>query len=200
MSGPPEVVFTVRQAVKTKTFWVLALAVAVQFMGLNATVLHIVPYLSSVRLATAQAVWVATALPLLSVAGRLGFGWLGDNFTKKYVLVFTLSLQVIGLLAFTYAPSLWSLIVFVGAFGTGYGGSIAVSPALTREYFGRKSFGSIHGLITGVTTMAAMVGPVFTGWIFDARGSYHWAWLTFTIAYAIAIVPILTLKKEGQGK
>jgi len=199
-SGLPEVVFTVRQAMRTRTFWILALAVAAQFMGLNATVLHIVPYLSSVGMATAQAAGVATALPLLSIAGRLGFGWLGDKWTKKYVLAFTLSLQVIGLIAFLYAPSLWSLIAFAAAFGTGYGGSIAVSPALTREYFGRKSFGSINGLITGVTTIAAMVGPVFTGWIFDIRGSYHWAWLTFTTAYAIAIVPVLTLKKEGQGK
>jgi len=197
VSSPPEPEFKASQALKSGTYLLLVLALSLEFTALMAVVLHVVPYLSSVKLTEAQGAWVATFLPILSIAGRLGFGWLSDKWTKKYLLAFTLGLQVIGLLAFTYAPSLWSLIAFIIAFGAGYGGSIALTPALTREYFGPNVFGSISGVTLAITGIVGQAGPVFAGWVFDTKGSYHLAWISLAVVMAIAIVPILAIKKKG---
>jgi MFS family permease len=184
------------QALRSPTYLLLIAALSLEFLVLLAVVVHVVPYLSSVNLAESRGVWIATFLPILSIGGRLGFGWIGDKFIKKWVLAFTLVAQVIGLLAFLYAPALWSLITFVITFGVGYGGSIAVTPALIRDHFGPSVFGSLSGVSYAVTGLVGLAGPVFAGWVFDTRGSYDLVWISLATVMAIAIAPILCIKKK----
>ena len=186
--------FDAKQALRTRTFWLLSLSFAIRFMGVGAVILHVMPYLTSVGLASGSAVLVATFIPLLSIVGRLGFGWLGDVFSKKYVLALTAAFQTAGLLAFYYAPSLWALIIFLITFGLGYGGAIALRPAIQREYFGRNAFGSIQGASIAVMTIGGIIGPAFAGWIFDIRASYQLAWLILAIVTAIAIPLIMAIE------
>ncbi len=152
------------------------------------------PYLRSVDLAPGSIVLVATLIPLLSIIGRLTFGWLGDVFPKRHVLSLTTGLQAIGLLAFYYAPALWALIIFLVTFGSGYGGAIALRPAIQREYFGRNAFGSIQGWSMAVMTIGSIIGPAFAGWVFDIRGSFQLAWLIFAIMTAVAIPLIMAIE------
>ncbi|MBT9149042.1 MAG: MFS transporter [Dehalococcoidia bacterium] len=189
-----EIAFDARQALRTRTFWLLSLSFAICFMGVGAVVLHVMPYLRSVDLAPGSIVLVATLIPLLSIIGRLTFGWLGDVFPKRHVLSLTTGLQAIGLLAFYYAPALWALIIFLVTFGSGYGGAIALRPAIQREYFGRNAFGSIQGWSMAVMTIGSIIGPAFAGWVFDIRGSFQLAWLIFAIMTAVAIPLIMAIE------
>ncbi|MCL0074242.1 MFS transporter [Dehalococcoidia bacterium] len=186
--------FDAKQALKTRTFWLLSLSFSIRFMGVGAVILHVMPYLTSVGLASGSAVLVATFIPLLSIVGRLGFGWLGDVFAKRYVLALTAALQTTGLLAFYYAPSLWALVTFLITFGLGYGGAIALRPAIQREYFGRSAFGSIQGTSVAVLTIGGIIGPAFAGWVFDVRASYQLAWLALAIVTAVAIPLIMAIE------
>ncbi|HAZ32092.1 MAG TPA: hypothetical protein DCY61_05310 [Dehalococcoidia bacterium] len=197
-TGTNEVEFDAKQALRTRTFWLLSLSFAIRFMGVGAVILHVMPYLTSVGLASGSAVLVATFIPLLSIIGRLGFGWLGDVFAKKYVLALTAAFQVAGLLAFYYAPSLWALIIFLITFGSGYGGAIALRLALQREYFGRSAFGSIEGTSMAVMTIGGIIGPAFAGWVFDIRASYQLAWLILAIVTAVAIPLIMALPQNHR--
>jgi len=195
-AGAPtnKVAFTAKQALRTRTFWLLSLSFTISFIGVGAVILHVMPYLTSVGLASESAVLVATFIPLLSIVGRLGFGWLGDVFAKKHVLAITAAFQSIGLLAFYYAPSLWALIIFLITFGSGYGGAIALRPAIQREYFGRSAFGSIQGWSMAVMTIGGIIGPAFAGWVFDIRASYQLAWLILAAVTTIAIPLIMAIE------
>ena len=198
--GSPETEFEAGQALRTRAFWLLSMVLAIQSMGMNGVILHVMPYLSDVKLAKGSAALVATFIPLLSIVGRLGLGWLGDVFAKKHVLALALGFQTVGLLVFCYAPTLWSLIVFLITFSTGYGGAIALRPAIQREYFGRDAFGSIQGMIMAIMTLGGIIGPVFTGWVRDTKADYHLAWLSFAIATAVAIPLVIAIKfpqKDG---
>ncbi|GAI13917.1 unnamed protein product, partial [marine sediment metagenome] len=67
-----------------------------------AVITHVMPYLGSLNIPRSRAALVATSIPLLSIIGRLGFGWLGDIFDKRYVMAGAYSLVGIGILAFSY--------------------------------------------------------------------------------------------------
>ncbi len=163
-------------------------------MGVGAVILHVMPYLTSVGLAPGSAVLVATLIPLLSIVGRLAFGWLGDVFSKRHVLALTATFQTIGLLAFYYAPAVWALVIFLITFGFGYGGAIALRPAIQREYFGRNAFGSIQGWSMTIMALGGIIGPPFAGWVFDIRASFQLAWLIFAIMTAVAIPLIMAIE------
>jgi MFS family permease len=191
---------TARKALTTRTFWLLALAYSIYFMGLNAVILHVVPFLQSVNLEPATAAFLATALAIISNVGRVGYGYLGDRIPRKHAFAITFLSQALGLTVVLFAPSALALGLFVLLYGTGYGGSVALSSAMTREYFGRIAFGAIQGWFFAATTLAGMAGPMFAGWIFDINQSYNTAWMVFAAANAFGILAVLALKRNPAAE
>lgn len=198
-----EVEFSAKQALKSRTFWHITLALMPQFMALMALITHVMPYLSSVGIARSMSSLVATGIPLLSIGGRLSFGWLGDKFNKRWITVGALTVMSLGLLCFEYSSAKWTwpLVPFLIFFGIGYGGGVTMRASLLSEYFGRSSFGANFGFLLGIQYLAGMAGPPLAGWVFDHWGSYQGVWLAFaglTIMGAIimALTPTVSTKSE----
>ena len=63
------------------------------------------------------------------------------------------------------------------------------------EYLGQQHFATIMGWMDLFRLFAAVLGPVFAGWIFDVTGSYRLAFITFAIPAAIAMVLILIIQR-----
>ena len=190
-----EVAIIAIHALRTKTFWLLGFALTIQLMVYNAMIVHIMPYFASMGLPRSRAALVAMCIPLSSIIGRLSFGWLGDVFDKRYLLVMCLLLEAVGLAFLSYAEALWHLITFIAFFGPALGGAVALRSIILREHFGRRTLGSIQGLIAALMTIGAIVGPAYAGWLFDVRGGYQIVWLTFTVAVLAGIPSILAIRK-----
>jgi sugar phosphate permease len=193
---PTEIKFTPAHALKTGAFWSLGFILAVQYMVFNAVSLHVMPYFASIGWPKELAAKVAMCIPLSSIAGRLSFGWLGDLFSKRFILATCFSLQVVGLVFFYYAHNLWQFIAFLIFFGPSVGGVITLRSAIVRESFGRSSFGTMQGLLTAVMTVGGIIGPAYAGWIFDIRRDYKVAWLTFA-GVMLAAIPVILATKKG---
>ena len=179
-----------RQALKSRTFWYLALALMPQFIAVVAVVTHVMPYLSSLGIPRSMSGLVATAIPLLSVGGRLGFGWLGDRFNRRWLAAGALTMLALGLLCFelTSMGWTWLLVPFLIFFGVGYGGNIPILGVLVREHFGTSNFGTIIGFIWGILMLGNMIGAPVAGWVFDNWGSYQGIWLAFAGLTAIGVI------------
>ncbi|MFC2041551.1 MFS transporter [Chloroflexota bacterium] len=191
--------FSVRQVAKMRNFWILTLVATASSAAIHAVQLHVMPALISVQISREIAASVAASLVLSSIVGRLGFGWLGDRIDKKYLLVSALLLQVLGLIIFAYTRSLAHAIAFLALFGPGYGGVVTLRITIQGEYFGRKAFGSVQGLMQGVHVVGAIFSPVFTGWIYDMQGSYQLAWLVLAIVVFLSIPFALALKPPKEN-
>lgn len=190
-----EVEISPRQALKNSIFWRISLAFTSQLAMVTATVTHVMPYLSSIGIARTMASLVATGIPLLSVGGRLGIGWLGDKIEKKRVAAGAFVITVSGLVCFEYASaaSSWLLLPFLILFGIGYGGLNVLRASLSREYFGRANFGTIFGLMIGINMLGSILGPAIAGWVYDNWGSYQGVWLFFAGLNVAALIAILTI-------
>jgi MFS family permease len=184
----------VREALKSRNFWTLGVTEAIRMLIVMAVIAHVMPYLSSIGMPRPSAAFVATSIPLLSIIGRFGFGWLGDIFDKRYVMAWTFFLFGMGTLAFSYIHLKWLIFPFVLLFPPAYGGGISVRGAMVREYFGRAHYGTVIGIIFGMAAMGGVIGPFVAGWIFDTVGSYQSAWLAFAGTTGIAIILLLRLK------
>ncbi len=180
---------------KGMDFWLLALAGSFTFVAQNAVVVHTIPYLDGVGLPSTLAASVVAAMTLSSIVGRLGFGWVGDRCDKRRVLALLYALQVAGLASFTMISQPWHVIPFLILYAPAYGGAIPLRPATQGEYFGRRAFGAIQGLMMGCTSLAGMIGPIFAGWMFDVFGSYRLAFWVLTGVAACAIPAVLSLPR-----
>ena len=178
---------SLREALRKRSFWYLNIVEAIRFLTVSAVIIHVMPYLSSIDVPRTTAGIVAGAIPLFSIMGRFGFGWLGDVFDKRYVMAWTFSFMGVGMLAFCYMRVIWIILLFLLIFPPGYGGGIVVRGAILREYFGRDSFGKILGITYGSASIGGIIGPTLAGWAFDTLGNYHVVWLTFCGLNALAL-------------
>jgi sugar phosphate permease len=198
-SIPPVVNFSVKAALRTRTFWLLSFTFFFQHIATSAIMVHIVPYLESVNVPTAIAASAVTGMTLCSLMGRLSFGLLGDFADKRYLIAIAFTLQTIGVFIFSFISSerAWLVIPFLLSYAPGYGGPIPLRPALQADYFGTTNFGTIMGLMTLISMLGGLLSPVFAGWIFDTMGSYSPAWRLLTLT-VIPGIPLILLAKQPE--
>jgi MFS family permease len=186
-----EVNVRAKEALTSWTFWIIATAFLCQVLPVSAVNTHIMPYLSTIGIARSTSSFIASALPLLTVIGRVGFGWFGDRVDKRRVTALALALTSLGvlILGYTSAGRNWVIIVFIIVFGIGWGGAVPMLSGLLREYFGRERLGTIVGFAGSVMMVGVITGAPLAGWVFDQWGDYHLAW--FVLAGVVGVATIL---------
>ncbi len=186
-----------RRALLSRPFWHITLPATYQAFAVSAVITHIMPYLSSISIARSVSSLMASATPVMSITGRMGFGWLGDKFDKRLMAAIGFTLMSLGLLFFALVPTIgiWSLVLFIVVFGIGWGGAVPMRPALLREYFGRSNFGTILGSVFGVMMVGQILGAPLAGWWFDMWGSYQGVWFAFAGLGAVAVIIMLTIPR-----
>ena len=123
----------------------------------------------------------AGAVAIGDVLGRGGTALIGDRFDKRYLLAWSYLIQTLGVLSlalvntevFGVSLGMAPLPVFSIAFGTGFGASVPLRLAIIGDYFGRRNYGSIVGIISSVNAVFGALGPVFVGLVFDATDTYR---------------------------
>ncbi len=187
---------TIRQALRTRTFWLLALAMSLAGFGSTAIIVHQVVYVTEAAgLSDEEAAVVAMMMPMVSLAGRLGFGWLADYREKRQVLAASYVLLGLGILLLAAAQEPWQLLFFLAVFSPGWGGSIAVRPAFQAEYFGLRAFGALQGLMFTVSTLGSVAGPIFAGWVHDSTDTYRQAFVVLALATLAAAPAVLMISR-----
>jgi len=185
-----------KKALTSRAFWIITIALGIQHLATNAVSTHIMPYLISVGITQTFASLVAAMLPIASMGGRFGFGWLGDMVRKKPLTAFGFAIMAIGLMSFGYADNLVGimaalLIMFLIMYGVGYGGTTTMRSILPKAYFGTKNYGTILGFITGIDAVGGVLGAPFAGYVYDRWGDYHYVWIILAALSALCVVMTL---------
>ena len=184
-----------REILKNRSFLLLNVIEAIRMMAVSTVAIHVMPYLGSIGMSRSRAGLVAAAIPVISVAGRISLGWLGDIFDKRYVMALAFGFMGAGMVAFCFARVEWSLFLFLLFFPPSLGGMMVLRGATLREYFGRESFGKMIGIVMGSASVGGIIGPTLAGWVFDSLGSYHSIWLALSGLAGVAVILVLRIKR-----
>ena len=182
--------FTLRQAIRTRAFWIMAFAFSIRVAITSAVTLHMVPLLQDLGYSLVVAAYVSSAQAILSNVGRIGIGSLGDGRNKKAIYIMCLCGLLVGVIAFAYATDIWQIALFLLLYGPAYGGMNTLAPSLRGEYFGRHHFGSIGGAMGPINTLGTVSGPLFAGFMWDRTGSYKTSMLIFA---GLVVIDILLM-------
>lgn len=133
---------------------------------------------------------------MASILGRLGFGALGAKF--GILTLFKLSCLGLGLsyLLWIIADTNYLLlVVFAFVLGIGYGGLIALSPAVVAQLFGTVGMGGVLGALYTANGFGGLIGPPLMGRIIDSSGHTAAQW-TAVVFGLIGTSLLLRLKPE----
>ena len=155
-------------------------AESIRSLMISGVSLHIMPYLSTVGMDRTDAGLMAAGLPLLSVLGRFGFGYLGDKFDKRWMMITSLVMVSLGLLIYYPVQGLGLGVIFLLMFAPGMGGGMVLRVSILRTCFHKAYFCRLVGLVMAAAAVGGIVGPLLTGWYYDTYGDYRPLWLIFS--------------------
>jgi MFS family permease len=98
------------------------------------------------------------------------------------------------------STSLWSLAAFALAYGTVYGGWVALLPALVADYFGGRNVGGIIGFLYTSVAFGNLIGPTAAGYMFDISHSYTPPIVVSACASAIAAAMMAATSQQPSLK
>jgi len=104
--------------------------------------------------------------------GRIAWGSVSDRIGRKRTITLMAVLQGMTMLAtyhvFISFGMVYGFILAAALIGFNYGGSFALFPAITADYFGNKNVGSNYGWIFTAYGVAGLAGPLLAGYFKDA--------------------------------
>ena len=176
--------FTAREALRTRSFWLVSVGHGLALLVVSAVNTHAINHMRiSLSYTVAQASFFITLMTLAQVAGVLTGGVIGDRVNKTRVSALCMLMHASGLLLLTYATnSLW-LVGFALLHGFAWGLRGPFMQAIRADYFGRRSIGMILGLSALIAAIGQVLGPMLAGVLGDITGDYL---LGFTVLALLA--------------
>lgn len=165
--------FTLREALRTRTFWFLAGGIAVGNLGMAAVGTHLYLHLEQgVGLSRTTAAFVWSVASMTNIPCRLLGGFIGDRLPKYILLAIATALMSLSSLILAWATSLPMALAYAVIYGIGWGARTPVLNAIQGEYFGRKSQGVIRGWLAALALPITIAAPVIVGLGADIQGTY----------------------------
>ena len=177
--------------------------------GFFITLSLFVPFVFLVSYAKARGIDEVAAASLVgiiggaSIAGRLGFGALGDKISRIHLYQSTFMIVSFSSLFWLFSSNSFTLlIIYAVLLGGGYGGFIVLSPAVAAELFGLIGLGTILGATYTAAGIGGLLGPTLAGYLIDKSGSYNSAIIAamiFAFFGFLLLIPVgRYLKKRDQ--
>ena len=186
---------SVRQAIRTKEFWLLAVGFLIVAMGNSGGLVHLPPLLTDAGLTPERAALYAGLMGVGVIIGRAVGGYLLDIFHAPYVAICFL----IGpFIAYSYFQSgidpSWAFVPVL-LFGIGMGAEFDVIPFLVTRYFGLKNFGVIYGINISTFSIGTGLGPAIMGFGYDKYGNYD---TSIMVSMGALIVGSILISRLGK--
>ena len=175
---------TLKQAMRTSAFWIIALGLSSLSMLVTGIFFHQVSILDAQGLSVQQAATVFTVTAVTMVIFMPMFGRLLDRYRTQYLFSATLVLMAGSLVAMSQVQGVLSALMFGALFGLTSAAQHTHMAFVWPRFFGRAHLGSIQGSATTINVVGASLGPLPLGMAYDSFGSYGGALL------ALAIIPI----------
>jgi predicted MFS family arabinose efflux permease len=191
--------FTLGEAVRTRTFAIMYLALLLVSVALFNLFVNVVPYAEEAGIDKVRAATLLSILGGASVLGRNALAWIAQR--RGAVATFSASVTVMGVTQVLWLVAdgrYWVLAVFVGIFGVAYGGLIALGPIALAELFGPEQLGGLAGVNYTAAGLGALSGPTICSWLVDRTGGYT-ASTVLALACGCAGAAVLTRLRPSGG-
>lgn len=182
---------------RTPAFLMLCVAGSLSNVGTFIPFVYLPDFAQSRHVGAMAAASLLGIVGGASVIGRLGLGGASDRF--GVLTLYKLTLLLIGgsYLLWLIGPSYGVLVLFAVILGVGYGGSVALSPAVVADLFGVHGLGAMLGVIYGGSAFTSLAWPPLAGYIVDRTGGYSGVALLGAGSALLAFVLVYPLVHRG---
>lgn len=184
-----EVSWTVEEASKTRSFWLLLLCAVIPGIVNTGLTFHLVSIFAEKSLSLETAAGILSLTALIGLPVTFITGILLEKVKVQYMLTLVFAGELLSLFLLQKADFLAAAIIFGLVWGVSMGIERIVMAVVWPNYFGRKHIGSISGISMAMVVTGSALGPLPLGIAFDLFGGYAeilWALMIFPLFGIVA--------------
>ena len=185
------------EALRTPTFFVVSAAFSLAFATLGAVLIHVVPFLEDQGFSSAKAGLILGCVSGIGVVGKIASGYLADRVSPRPVTAGVFLMQAVGLAVLLQSGgSVLGVVVFALVFGYSMGAVVALQPMMAVHCFGMASIATILGAMVAVTSAFNALGPITAGLVYDATGAYSIIFIAYIVVDCLAAALIYFMGQQ----
>jgi sugar phosphate permease len=189
-----EVSWTLREAMRTPTLWLLAISTGSLYLLQSGTNIHQAAFFLDQGLGVGVSAASISMNAIFTGLGSLFWGWVVDRVPVRYTYAGVALMMSGALVMFTMADTAIEALVVAAIFGTAVGGILVVPVVAYANYFGRGSLSTIRGVTEPFVSLGQAIGGLFSGIVYDVTGSYRDAFIVLAIVGAATIALLLSTR------
>jgi MFS family permease len=183
--------WTLREAVGTRTFWVLVSMGFTSFFVHTSIGVHMGAYFRDIGLGAISAALAVSLSWTVSAVFSVTWGWVTDRIEVRYAYSGMFLVQAGSTLYLILASGTLGVFLAAGFFGIVSAGFNVVPSVMYANYFGRSSLGRIRGLGEAGVLLGQGTGPVIVGILFEIQGSYSmifWVFVALSLTCSLVVL------------
>jgi MFS family permease len=186
--------FTSRQAMKTWMFWVLVTAMTARVTCYSAATVHFIPLMVWKGMSEGAAASLLGIFALVNLVAHFVLGWIADRVNKPKLLAACHLLPAVSVVPLLFESAHYQLWLFAIGF-TLLDASFPIVWATVGDFFGRRHFATIRGMMSFFYMWGSFAGPVLAGVIYDKTQTYWMVLWIFLTLLLIATSLVLSLAR-----
>ncbi len=186
--------WTLREAARTPTLWLLAMATGSLFLLQSGTNIHQGAYFLDQGLGVGVSAATLSLNAVFTGVGSIFWGWLVDRVPVRFTYAGVALMMAVALILFPMADTTVEALIVASIFGAAVGGILVVPVVAYADYFGRRSLSAIRGVTEPFVSLGQAIGALFSGIVYDVTGSYKDAFLVLSILGFATIVMLLATR------
>ncbi len=180
-----EFAFTVREAIHTRSLWLLMFAASAQSMVATGLMFHQISLFGARGLSSATAAGVFGVVAPAMIAGQFLSGFLAERYPLRYMVAGAQLFLTASVLFIFLVSAPWHAFLYGAILGLTTGFLMNSMMAIWPQYYGREHLGSIRGVTQFASMASSAAGPLPLAVAFDATDAYSAGLIVF------AIVPLV---------
>ncbi len=182
--------FTLREAVRTRAYWLVGLSIALVVFCGGAINFHQIPHLVGQGLSRTEAAMIVAVWSGVGVIGAVTGGALAQRFTMRWTMTVSLGGMAASILLLMNVTTVAGAILYALVYGSFFGVMVSLMQVVYADYFGRRSMGTIRGSFQPVEMGMNAAGPFLVGLWFDSTGSYDAPFISFAVLFGLAAIAL----------
>ena len=192
--------WTLREAARTPTLWLLAMATGSLCQLQSGTSLHQGAYFLDQGLGVGVSAATLSLNAVFTGVGSIFWGWLVDRVPVRFTYAGVALMMAVALILFPMADTTVEALIVASIFGAAVGGILVVPVVAYADYFGRRSLSAIRGVTEPFVSLGQAIGALFSGIVYDVTGSYKDAFLVLSILGFATIAMLLATRAPVRGR
>lgn len=190
--------FTRREALHTRTLYLIILAFGLAGVGIQVMLVQSIPFLRDNDFSPGFAALMATTMSFPALISKPFWGWTTDHMEPKTAAAIGFAQSGVAMVIIVWAANTGVVPVLVFGYallGWGFGGQIPLQETIWGSYFGRRYLGAVRSVAMPISLVIGASSPLIVAYARDSIGNYNAAFVGVAVCWIIAALVVMLVRK-----